>query len=154
LAIGQVLIIYQLEDNTISIDINFIITNNRLSMGKRILLVDDDLYIRDVYEDVLKSEGFDVDTAANGEEGLAKLILGGYDLILLDVMMPKLDGIGVLEELKKNTPQQKNGQIILLTNLGSDPVIKIAKDKGVTSYIVKAEITPQDLVTTVAKLVG
>jgi len=123
-------------------------------MGKRILFVDDDLYIREVYQEVLASEGYTVDTAINGEEGLKKLQIGGYDLVLLDVMMPTLDGIGVLEELQKHPPQQKNGPIVLLTNLGFDPLVKTAKDKGVTSYLVKAEITPRDLVDMVRKTIG
>lgn len=123
-------------------------------MAKRILFVDDDLYIRDIYEEVLKSEGYIVDTAINGEEGLTKLQQGGYDLVLLDVMMPTLDGIGVLEELQKNPPQQKNGPIILLTNLGFDPLAQTAKDKGVEAYIIKANLTPQDLVEKVRKTIG
>lgn len=123
-------------------------------MAKRILFVDDDLYIRDIYEEVLTSEGYTVETAINGEEGLAKLKIGGYDLVLLDVMMPTLDGIGVLEELQKNPPQQKNGPIILLTNLGFDPLVKTAKDKGVASYIIKADLTPRDLVEKVRQALG
>jgi CheY-like chemotaxis protein len=123
-------------------------------MAKRILFVDDDLYIRDIYEEVLKSEGYIVETAINGEEGLAKLKVGGYDLVLLDVMMPTLDGIGVLEELQKNPPQQKNGPIILLTNLGFDPLVKTAKDKGVASYIIKADLTPRDLLEKIKQTLG
>lgn len=123
-------------------------------MSKRILFIDDDLYIRDIYEEVLKSEGYAVETAINGEEGLAKLKVGGYDLVLLDVMMPTLDGIGVLEELQKNPPQQKNGPIILLTNLGFDPLVKTAKDKGVASYIIKADLTPHDLIEKVKQTIG
>ena len=123
-------------------------------MGKRILFVDDDLYIREAYEELLKSEGYTVDTAINGEEGLQKLQAGGYDLVLLDVMMPTLDGIGVLEALQKNPPKQPNGPIVLLTNLGLDPVLKTAKDKGATSYLIKAEISPQDLLDMVKKTIG
>jgi len=123
-------------------------------MGKRILLADDDLYIRDIYLEILKSDGFDVDTAINGEEALEKLHQGGYDLVILDVMMPKLDGIGVLDGLQKNPPLKQNGPIILLTNLGLDPLIKSAKSRGVTSYLIKADLTPQDLLNTVHKFVG
>lgn len=123
-------------------------------MAKRILLADDDLYIRDVYLELLKSDGFDVDTAINGEEALSKMQQGGYDLIILDVMMPKLDGIGVLDELQKNPPFNKNGPIILLTNLGLDPLMKTAKNKGVISYLIKADLTPQDLLLTVHKFIG
>ena len=123
-------------------------------MAKRILLVDDDLYIRDVYLEILQSDGFIVDTGINGEEGLAKIQQGGYDLIILDVMMPKLDGIGVLDVLQKSPPKQKNGPIILLTNLGLDPLMKTAKSKGVASYLIKADLTPQDLLATVHKFIG
>lgn len=122
-------------------------------MGKKILLIDDDLYIRDVYLEVLQSGGYDVDSAINGEEGLAKLQQGGYDLVILDVMMPKMDGIGVLDALQKNPPVNKNGPIVLLTNLGLDPLMKTAKSKGVASYLIKADLTPQDLLTTVQKFI-
>src|SRR3989338_7452154 len=103
-------------------------------MAKRILLIDDDLYIREVYLEILQSANYNVDTAINGEEGLVKLQQGGYDLVILDVMMPKMDGIGVLDALQKTPPVNKNGPIILLTNLGLDPLIKTAKSKGVASY--------------------
>lgn len=122
-------------------------------MAKRVILIDDDLYIRDVYLEILQSEGYEVDTAVNGEEGFNKLQLGGYDLVILDIMMPKMDGIGVLDALQKNPPQRKNGPIILLTNLGLDPLIKTAKNKGVASYLIKADLTPQDLLTTVRKFI-
>src|SRR5438309_9558618 len=99
-------------------------------MAKKILVLDDDLYIRELYEEVLKNEGYDVDSAVDGEEGLGKLEKGGYDLILLDVMMPKLDGMGVLNALSKNPPAAINGPIILLTNLGQEPMLKVATNKG------------------------
>ena len=73
-----------------------------MSANKRILVVEDDQYIRDLYEEVLTEAGFEVDTAVDGEEGVVKAKKGGYNLILLDVMMPKLDGLGFLEELEKN----------------------------------------------------
>jgi CheY-like chemotaxis protein len=122
-------------------------------MTKRILLVDDDLYIRDIYLEILQAGGYQVDAAINGEEGLVKLQKGGYDLVILDVMMPKLDGIGVLDSLQKNPPVNKNGPIILLTNLGLDPLMKTAKSKGVASYLIKADLTPQDLLSTVQKFI-
>ena len=123
-------------------------------MAKKVLLVDDDLYIRDVYEEVLKGEGFDVDTATNGQDGLNKLTNGGYDIVLLDVMMPTIDGIEILEKIQANPPQQKNGPIVMLTNLALDPVVKTAKEKGAATYLIKAEVTPQELIDTVKKLIG
>lgn len=123
-------------------------------MAKKVLLVDDDLYIRDVYEEVLKGEGFDVDTATNGQDGFNKLNNGGYDIILLDIMMPTIDGIEVLEKIQANPPQQKNGPIIILTNLALDQVVKTAKEKGAANYLIKAEVTPQELIETVRKFIG
>lgn len=123
------------------------------TMAKKILLVDDDLYIRDIYLEILQNEGFITDVAINGEEGLVKLQEGGYDLVILDIMMPKMDGIGVLDALQKNPPVSKNGPIILLTNLGLDPLTKTAKNKGVASYLTKADLTPQDLLATVHKFI-
>ena len=60
---------------------------------KKILLVEDDQFTRELYDEVLKDAGFDVTTAVNGEEGLGYIREGGYDLILLDVMMPKIDDL-------------------------------------------------------------
>jgi CheY-like chemotaxis protein len=123
-------------------------------MTKKILVVDDDLYLRELYEEVLKSEGYDTESAADGEEGLAKLHIGGFDLIILDIMLPKLDGAGILRALAKNAPAQPNGPIILLTNLADDPVVTQAKEIGVADYLIKADITPQDLLDHVKKHLG
>ncbi len=115
-------------------------------MTKRILVVDDDLFIRELYEEILRDEGFTVDSANDGEEGLKKINEGGYDLILLDVMMPKKDGLTVLGEMKQNGKEKKNGPTLLLTNLGHDPIIREALQKGATAYLNKAEMTPDQLV--------
>ena len=123
-------------------------------MTKKIMVVDDDLYIRELYEEVLKDEGYTVDTASDGEDALNKLKLGGYDIVLLDIMMPKLDGLGVMDALNKAQPQIKNGPIILLTNLDHDPLIKDAMGRGASAFIIKADITPADLLGQVKKYLG
>lgn len=123
-------------------------------MAKKILVVDDDQYIRELYEEVLKEAGYTVETAVDGEEGLALMQKGGYDLVLLDVMMPKRDGLGVLSALNANPPVQKNGPIILVTNLGHDPIIKDAMQKGATSYMVKDSMNPDQFVENVKKQLG
>ena len=115
-------------------------------MNKKILIVEDDTYLRDLYEEVLKEDGFSVKIAVDGEEGLVTALEGGHDLILLDIMMPKLDGLGFFKSLKKKNALSKNGPIILLTNLAHDPVIKEGLDLGAKDFIVKSEITPDDLV--------
>ncbi len=123
-------------------------------MAKTVMVVDDDLYIRELYIEVLKDEGYTVDSASNGEEALNKLKMGGYDLILLDIMMPKLDGLGVMDALNRTPPPVKNGPVILLTNLDHDPLIKDAMSKGAAAFIIKADITPADLLGQVKKYLG
>lgn len=112
---------------------------------KRILLVEDDQFTRELYEEVLKGEGYFVDTAVNGEEGLTKIKAGGYSLILLDIMMPKMDGLEVLRSLKDNPPKIQNGPIIILTNLTNDPILNSAYGLNAKDYVVKSDITPGDL---------
>ncbi len=113
-------------------------------MSKRILLVDDDQFIRELYEEVLKNEAYEVDTASDGKQGLERILEGGYDLILLDVMMPQLDGIGIVRTMEKELPKKKNGPILFLTNLSHDPVIDEALQKGVRACLNKADLTPED----------
>lgn len=114
-------------------------------MTKKILLIEDDQFTRELYLDVFSANGFEMDSAPDGEAGLVKAKEGGYDLILLDVMMPKLDGLGVLKGLKASSPKKTNGPIILLTNLAHDPVVKEALETGAKGYLVKAEYNPDEL---------
>ena len=119
--------------------------------NKKILLVEDDQFTRELYEEVLKDAGFAVDTAVDGVDGLSKMTVGGYNLILLDVMMPKMDGLDVLRELMNNPPKVKNGPVVLLTNLTNDPVIDTAYGLNAKGHLVKSDITPGELVEHVKK---
>jgi CheY-like chemotaxis protein len=87
--------------------------------AKRILLVEDDDALANVYVTRLQAEGFDIRRVANGEEALAAALNYHPDLILLDVMMPKVSGFDVLDILR-NTPQTANLKIIMLTALSQD----------------------------------
>src|SRR3989338_11661115 len=118
-----------------------------MSKQKRILIIEDDVYIRDLYAEILGEAGYDVDTAVDGEEGLVKAKTGGYHLILLDVMMPKLDGLGVLQGLQQNPPQNPNGPVILLTNLAQDEVVQEALKTGAKDFVIKSDLNPQELLT-------
>lgn len=120
-------------------------------MAQKILVVDDDQFIRELYETILKNAGYEVDLAVNGEEGLAKLQSGGYSLTLLDMRMPGLDGLGLLDSLKKTTLQVSNGPIILLTNAGVDEKATEGMQKGATAYLVKADMTPDQLLENIKK---
>lgn len=116
------------------------------AVAQKILLIEDDQFTRELYQDVFKDAGFAMTAAPDGEAGLIKAREGGYDLILLDVMMPKLDGLGFLQGLKAAPAKQPNGPIVLLTNLAHDPIIKEALDNGATAYLVKAELNPDELI--------
>jgi CheY-like chemotaxis protein len=121
-------------------------------MAKRILIIDDDTYIRELYQEILTSEGYEVTTAKDGEEGLKHLLEGGFAVVLLDVMMPKLDGVGVLTKLKESTPTEPNGPILLLTNLDHDPALDQAMSLGAHSHLLKADMLPPVLVQHIKSL--
>lgn len=112
---------------------------------KKILLAEDDLFLRELYTDILKAESYNVDSAADGEETLGKMKIGGYDLVLLDIIMPKMDGLEVMRQMQNNTPQAPNKCVIFLTNLDKDEEIKTALQLG-QGYLIKSQITPGSLV--------
>ncbi len=118
-------------------------------MAAKILLVEDDQLVREVYEEALRGAGFDVEVAADGEQGLAKAKLGGGDLVLLDIMLPKMDGLGILRGLKQEPPPLKNGPILLLTNLSHDPVISQGMELGASAALIKSDIDPGLLIEAV-----
>lgn len=114
-------------------------------MGEKILIVDDDKFIRELYVEVLRGEGYAIESAVDGEDGFNKLKEGGYDLVLLDLMMPKMDGLQVLNALIKTPPPKPNGPVIILTNISHDPIVEDAAKKGSVEYLVKAELTPAEM---------
>jgi|WetSurMetagenome_2_1015567.scaffolds.fasta_scaffold95661_3 CheY-like chemotaxis protein len=111
---------------------------------KRILVVEDDLFLRELYTDVLSGEGYQVDAANDGEMALEKMKVGGYDLVLLDIIMPRMDGLNVMRQLQNNPPQAPNKCIVFLTNLDKDEEIKAALQLG-NGYLIKSQITPGGL---------
>ncbi|MBI2613779.1 MAG: response regulator [Candidatus Levybacteria bacterium] len=117
---------------------------------KRILVVEDDLFLRELYTDILSSEGYKVEAAADGEEALQKIKVGGYDIILLDIIMPKMDGLEVMRQVQSKPPQNPNKCVIFLTNLDKDEEIKKAMLLG-NGYLIKSQITPGSLVEEVKK---
>lgn len=121
--------------------------------SKHILIVEDEEYLRDLYLQVLQSEGYEVEIAANGEEAYEKMSQKQYDLVILDVILPKMDGLQVLDKLN-NEGKQKNDNIVLLTNLGQDLVVAKALDFGVRGYMVKSDYTPEELVAEVRGYLG
>lgn len=122
--------------------------------SKTILFVEDDRPISEMYARVLTRNGYRVDFAYDGSEGLQKAQAKHFDLILLDIMMPGKTGIEVLEALRgedgKGMPDTK---ILILTNLAQDKTSQEALRSQADGYIIKADIVPSQLVELVAKLV-
>lgn len=106
----------------------------------KILFVDDDNFLRKVYEAELKEKNFDVVLAQDGEEGLEKAQVEDPDLIILDMIMPKKSGFEVLTELQHN-PKTKNIPVIILSNLGQEDDKKKGVDLGAVDYLIKDNIT-------------
>ena len=116
---------------------------------KRILIVEDDQFLREFYQELLQGEKFQVEIAEDGEVGLGKAKQGGFSLILLDIMMPKKDGLQVLRELKLAPPAVSNGPIVVLTNLGQDVVIKQCFELGASGFLIKSAMNPDQVLTEV-----
>lgn len=110
---------------------------------KSVLIIEDEKDILDVYKEYLAENGFEVDTATNGEEGLNKILAGKSAVVLLDIMMPKLDGIGVLQIVREQGG--KLPSIIMLTNLSHDQTLKDAIALGAKDAIIKSEVTPDQV---------
>jgi DNA-binding response OmpR family regulator len=113
--------------------------------AKRILFVEDDDALANVYLVRLQAEGFDVNRVANGEDALAAAIEFKPDLVLLDVMMPKVSGFDVLDILR-NTPETANLKIVMLTALSQESDKKRAQDLGVDEYLVKSQVVIGDVI--------
>lgn len=114
--------------------------------AQRILIIEDEANIREVYSDVLKEAGFDVEEVADGNEGLKKALEGNWDLLFLDIMLPQKDGLEILSDIKKDE-KLKNKPVILLTNLGRESIIKQGREMGSERYLVKSEITPDQVLS-------
>lgn len=112
---------------------------------KKILLVEDDDALASVYQTRLQAEGFDLKRVPNGEDALASAVQYRPDLILLDVMMPKVSGFDVLDILR-NTPETADVKIIMLTALSQDADRQRAEELGVDDYLVKSQVVIADVV--------
>lgn len=119
----------------------------------KVLIVDDDMTLRELYEERMKTEGFVIVSASDGEEAIDKTMKEKPDVILLDIMMPKINGIDVMKMLREKE-ETKSIPIIILTAL----VQEIDKIKDIMGpkdgYLIKSEIMPKDVVDKVNKSLG
>lgn len=120
---------------------------------RKILLVEDDTALASVYRSRLELEGFDVCEANNGEDALSLAVSEHPDLVLLDVMMPKISGFDVLDILR-NTPETTNIRVIMLTALSQPKDKERAEQLGVDDYLVKSQVVIDDVVERVRHHLG
>lgn len=121
-------------------------------MSKKILIVDDEMYILNILDFSLESEGFEVVTASNGEEALTKALEVQPDLIVLDVMMPKIDGFEVCRALK-NKAETKKIPVILLTAKDRDKDREKGDEVGADVYMTKP-FSPSRLIGQIQELMA
>ncbi|HSX48127.1 MAG TPA: response regulator [Candidatus Nanoarchaeia archaeon] len=122
----------------------------------KIMLVEDDAILVEMYQAKFELEGHDVFVANNGEECLQALDTYVPELILLDILMPKINGFHVLKEIKKR-PNLRQIPVILLTNLGEAEVDmnkELAQALGVSDYLIKSHHTPDEVVNKVVKVLA
>lgn len=124
-----------------------------MEQGKVILLVDDDLTLREMYEERLKAEGFEIVQASNGDEAIKKAREVKPNIILLDIMMPKINGFDVLKELKADA-ELKDVPVIVLTALIQDVDRVQGKKLGAVDYIVKSETMPGEVIAKIKNAIG
>jgi len=110
----------------------------------KILIVEDDPLMRRLYQKIFTFEKYEVESAEDGEEGLDKARKSKPTLILLDIMMPKMNGLQVLEKLKAD-PDLKKIPVVMLTNLAGQKDAETALAKGAVKYIVKSEYEPKQV---------
>jgi len=123
-------------------------------MANKILLVEDDPMVVRMYQRKLELEGFKVSLAFNGEEGLAALKKEKPDFILLDIMMPKMNGIEMLKMMKKDR-ETKDIPVVMLTNLGDKPEdVQKCKELGAEDYWVKANVSLKEVVEKIKKILA
>lgn len=118
----------------------------------QLLLVEDDTFLSNIYKTKFEMEGFDVVTAMDGETGLALAKSKKPAIILLDILLPKMDGFTVLKELKADKAV-KDIPVILLTNLGQKDDVNKGLELGAVDYLIKAHFKPSETVEKVRKVI-
>ena len=118
----------------------------------KILIVEDEEMLSTMYKVKFENDGYEVFSATNGADGIEMAKKEGPKIILLDIIMPKIDGLAVLKKLKED-PKTKPIPVILLTNLGQDEDITRGKELGAVGYLIKANNTPSEVVTKVQQYI-
>lgn len=119
---------------------------------KTVLVIEDDRFIGEMYVRSLRKAGYDVDWMVDGNDGLVAARNKPYDLIMLDIMLPEKRGNEILEALRGEQDLIPNSRVMVLTNFEQDSESRMAMERGVDAYLIKAEITPRKLIETIKQL--
>lgn len=119
---------------------------------EKILLVDDDEFLIDMYSVKFKNAGYEIDTALNGKVALKKMEEDNYDVLLLDLLMPGVDGFEILENIKERN-LKGNMNIIVLSNQSKVQDVEKAKFGDIDGYIVKASAVPSEVLDKVENII-
>jgi DNA-binding response OmpR family regulator len=114
-------------------------------MASKILVVEDDKFLRELISRKLAKEGFEIAEAIDGEEGIQKAAEFLPDIILLDLILPGIDGFGCLEKIKENT-QTMHIPVVILSNLGQKDEVERGLKLGAVDFLIKAHFTPEEIV--------
>ncbi|MEX0869865.1 MAG: response regulator [Candidatus Spechtbacterales bacterium] len=120
-------------------------------MAKKILLIEDDPFLTEIYTTKFEEVGYDIEVANNGEDGSNLAKETSPDVILLDIILPKINGLEVLTMLKKEE-KLKNTPIIILSNLGAAEDVNRAIDLGANDYLIKSQYTPSEVVAKIEEV--
>ena len=129
-----------------------IISNQQESNGNKILIIEDEDIFIEMFGDKLKQEGFEVVSAKNGKWGLKEAENGGFSCILLDMMMPAMNGYEAVQELRANE-KTKETPIIILSNSALDSEVQQALALGANEYYIKTQVTPGEVADRVKELI-
>ncbi len=118
---------------------------NPTDTPKKVLCIEDEHFIGELYARALSKAGYDIKVVVDGVEGLKQAQTNTYDIILLDLMIPNLTGMEILDTLRTQTPRLK-AKIIITTNLEQKEETRHAIEQQADGYLIKAEVTPKQLV--------
>jgi DNA-binding response OmpR family regulator len=132
------------------------VTNQPVTtQSKSILIIEDERFISELYARALNKAGYSITTASDGAQALNVAVSGDFDLILLDIMLPTMNGVELLYEMKGPDVQTPvRSKVIITTNMDQKEETKAKVETMADGYLIKAEITPKELVTYVAQVLG
>jgi len=125
--------------------------NKKDQKNKKILLIEDDPFIEDIYRTEFESQGIEIDVVKDGEECLKKIKKERFDVLLLDLLLPKVSGWEILEEINSN-PSLKNIKVVVLSNLDQQTDIDKATKLGALKYLIKSNYTPAEIAEEVKEI--